>query len=288
MTASMTSFGRVEETTEFGHVIWDIRSVNHRYLDVNLRMPEEMRLLENSVRQKISATIKRGKVDCTLRFDADAGEATDIAMNRTQAGKVIEAAKSLGEYGADTGALNPIEIMRWPGVIEREPVDIDRASTTILGLLDLALGMVRDTREVEGEKMRDMILARCGDVDGIIDNFRRELPAIIDSLRDRLNARVAELGVELDPERLEQEVVLQAQKMDVAEELDRLEAHVTEVKRALETTDPVGRRLDFLMQEMNREANTLGSKSADIKMTNASVDLKVLIEQMREQIQNIE
>jgi uncharacterized protein (TIGR00255 family) len=284
----MTAFGRIEETTEFGHVVWDIRSVNHRYLDINLRLPEEMRMLENSVRQKIAGTIKRGKVDCTLRFDADAGAHTGISLNRNLAKKVIEAAHSLGESGADAGALNPIEIMRWPGVIEREPVDIDAVGTTLLALLDKALLRVKDTRETEGEKIQQMINGRCQEVAAIIARLQSDLPAIIEALRDKLNARIAELAIEVDPDRLEQEVVLQAQKMDVAEELDRLEAHIAEVRRALDAANPVGRRLDFLMQEMNREANTLGSKSADIKMTNTSVDLKVLIEQMREQIQNIE
>lgn len=288
MIASMTSFGRIEETTELGYVIWDIRTVNHRYLDINLRLPEEMRMLENSVRQKISESIKRGKVDCTLRYDPDQGEASEIAINMTRAKKVIETARAISEPSVEFTTINPIEIMRWPGVIEREQIDLDAASEALLLLLDKTLAMVRETRLSEGEKIQQMIQGRCNEVAQIVADVKTEMPGILDSLREKLNTRVSELTVELDHDRLEQEVVLLAQKIDVAEELERLEAHISEVKRALDASTPIGRRLDFMMQEMNREANTLGSKSADIKMTNASVELKVLIEQMREQIQNIE
>jgi len=288
MIASMTSFGRIEETTELGYVIWDIRTVNHRYLDINLRLPEEMRMLENSVRQKISECIKRGKVDCTLRYDPDQGEASEITINMTRAKKVIETARAISEPSIEFTTINPIEIMRWPGVIEREQIDLDAASEALLLLLDKTLAMVRETRLSEGEKIQKMIQGRCDEVAHIVAEVKSEMPGILDSLREKLNTRVSELVAELDRDRLEQEVVLLAQKVDVTEELERLEAHISEVKRALDSATPIGRRLDFLMQEMNREANTLGSKSADIKMTNASVELKVLIEQMREQIQNIE
>lgn len=288
MIASMTSFGRVEETTEHGYVIWDIRSVNHRYLDINLRLPDEMRMLENSIRQKISDRIKRGKVDCTLRFDAEQGEASDITINHMRAKQVTEAARALSEPSTAFSTINPVDIMRWPGVIAKEQIDLDSISATLLDLLDKSLQMVTESRQAEGVKIHAMIDERCQQISQIVADIKTQMPEILQALRDKLQTRVSELTAELDNDRLEQEIVLLAQKIDVAEELDRLEAHITEVSRALDSSKPVGRRLDFLMQEMNREANTLGSKSADIKMTNASVDLKVLIEQMREQIQNIE
>ncbi len=288
MIASMTSFGRVEETTEHGYVIWDIRTVNHRYLDINLRLPEEMRMLENVIRQKISDAIKRGKVDCTLRFDPDQGDTGEIRVNRERAVRVIDAARALATAEDAFSAINPLEIMRWPGVIERETIDLDVVGTALLALLDRALAMVVDSRRVEGEKIAEMIRTRSDEVSAIANRLQAEMPAIVEAVRDKLKTRVAELTSELDPDRLEQEIVLLAQKMDVAEELDRLNAHVSEVRRALDSSKPIGRRLDFLMQELNREANTLGSKSADLSMTGASVNLKVLIEQMREQIQNIE
>ncbi|MDX1519436.1 MAG: YicC/YloC family endoribonuclease [Gammaproteobacteria bacterium] len=288
MIASMTSFGRVEETTDFGYVIWDIRTVNHRYLDINLRLPEEMRMLENGIRQKISDSIRRGKVDCSLRYDPDHGGTGTITINRDRATQVIEAARSLSEPSTAFTTINPVEVMRWPGVIEREQIDLDAIGETLMTLLDKTLAMVVDTRRTEGEKIRQLIDDRCEEVTRIVAGVKEMMPGILDAMRDKLNTRVSELTAELDHDRLEQEVVLLAQKADVAEELDRLEAHIAEVQRTLSAKQPVGRRLDFLMQEMNREANTLGSKSADIKMTNASVELKVLIEQMREQIQNIE
>ncbi|MCG8326018.1 MAG: YicC family protein [Thiotrichales bacterium] len=288
MISSMTSFGRVEETTDYGHVIWDIRTVNHRYLDINLRLPEEMRMLENSIRQKISNCIRRGKVDCSLRCDTEQGETSDININRDRARRVIETARSLAEPESAFSTLNPFEVMRWPGVIEREQIDLDVIGRSLLELLDRTLTMVTGGRRREGEKIQQLIQGRCTEVAGIVADVKTELPGIVHAIRDKLNTRVAELATELDHDRLEQEVVLLTQKMDITEELERLEAHLGEVQRALGSDKPVGRRLDFLMQEMNREANTLGSKSADIKMTNASVELKVLIEQMREQIQNIE
>ncbi len=288
MIASMTSFGRIEETTSHGHVVWDIRTVNHRYLDINLRMPEEMRPLEASIRQKISTNIKRGKVDCNLRFDMDLGEACDIKVNEDRAHRVTEVARRLSEPSTAFSTINPIDVMRWPGVVERDQIDIDVVGATLLTLLDKALLMVSDTRKAEGDKLQQMIRERCEQIQHIVTTVKSAMPELIQQLHDKYRARINELLETPDMERLDQEIVMLAQKADVAEELDRLEAHLSEVDRALSAKEPVGRRLDFLMQEMNREANTLGSKSVHINMTNASVDLKVLIEQMREQIQNIE
>ncbi|MEQ8937235.1 MAG: YicC/YloC family endoribonuclease, partial [Gammaproteobacteria bacterium] len=184
--------------------------------------------------------------------------------------------------------VNPLELMRWPGVLDREVVDQETITQVLYKIVDEALEAVVATRQREGEKIRDMILERCEKSKTIVDSVQQNMPSILDSLRTKYRQRAQELITEIDNERLEQELVMLSQKMDVAEEMDRLHAHISEVSRVMQQSGPVGRRLDFLMQEMNREANTLGSKSAHLDTSNASVDLKVLIEQMREQIQNIE
>ena len=288
MIVSMTAYGRAEGSGEWGQATWEIRSVNHRYLEATVRMPEDLRMLENSFREHISSKLKRGKVDCTLRFETDTSTVSELSINSELTQKLINSAESLQATMANPAPVSPIEILRWPGVIDREAPDPEQIGKPLLQLLDAALETLIEARIREGEKIHGMITERC-DVAAIkVAEVRELLPAIMDGLRDKWLNRARELNSELDNDRLEQEMLLLAQKMDVAEELDRLDAHIGEVKRALEETNPVGRRLDFLMQEMNREANTLGSKSAHIDSSNASVDLKVLIEQMREQIQNIE
>ncbi len=288
MIASMTSFGRVEESAQWGHVIWELRSVNHRYLEISLRLPEEFRHMEAKVRQNISNKIKRGKVDCQLRFDAVDSADNKLSVNDELATKLINAAEGLQGKMNNPAAINSLDVLRWPGVIERNKLDMDTIAESVLQILDSTLDMAIDTRLTEGGKLKTMIEERCQAADKIVKEFREHVPEMTSNLRDKLKIRVDELCADVDPERLEQELAFLAQKSDVAEELDRLQAHITEVTRVLEQDKPVGRRLDFLMQEMNREANTLGSKAADINYTNASVELKVLIEQMREQIQNIE
>jgi len=286
MTSSMTAFSRQEETATWGRATWEIRTVNHRYLDIAIRLPEELRMLENSVRERVSAKIKRGKVDCTLRFDAKDTIAGKLPVNSALAEKLIQAAQSLSID--NPAAVNPLDILSWPGVIERESPDIETLGKSLLKTLDKSLQELLETRQREGKKLQDMLLDRCEKAGQQVKQIRETLPDIIGRIRERYNKRAKELQVELNPERLEQEMLILAQKMDVAEELDRLDTHIEEVKRVLCEKIPVGRRLDFLMQEMNREANTLGSKAANIDMSNVSVELKVLIEQMREQIQNIE
>ena len=288
MTASMTSFGRIEETTPWGHVIWEIRTVNHRYLEINLRLPEEFRQMEAGIRERISQSIKRGKVDCQFRFEAADLDERALNINQSLASKVAEAASAVQASIDNAASINPMEVLRWPGVIERNKLDVDNMTSDVLALLDKAMDMVVDTRKTEGEKLKQMILERCQASEQIANDIRQQIPAIMHGLKDKLKARIEELCQEADQDRLEQELAYLAQKYDVAEELDRLAAHISEVSRVLNQGKPAGRRLDFLMQELNREANTLGSKAADIQYTNASVELKVLIEQMREQIQNIE
>jgi len=287
MLASMTAFGRVEVTETWGTAILEIRSVNHRYLDMAIRMPDELRALEAVFRTDIQKRIQRGKVDCTLRLETGEQNTADLPINMELAQKLIAAANTLPI--GQPQPINPLDILRWPGVINREKLDLDLLGEALRDLLDQALDRLVDTRTREGEKIREMILSRCDGIDKQTVFIKSRLPEITDAIRKRYQQRVTELlAATPDNDRLEQELLLLAQKMDVAEELDRLEAHVSEVRRVLDQNEPIGRRLDFLMQEMNREANTLSSKSAHIDTTGSSVELKVLIEQMREQIQNIE
>lgn len=285
MVSSMTAFARMEDSGEWGHAVWEIRTVNHRYLDISIRLPEELRVLESGVRERISDRLKRGKVECNLRYDADS-TLDNIAVNTRLTEKIIQASRSLP---VDNPApINPVDVLRWPGVIEKNTPDLEQTGTCLFILLDKALQNIVDSRRREGEKTGRMIEDRCDLALQQVMQVRAKVPEIIAALSERHMDRIQELGMELDSGRVEQEVALLSQKLDVDEELDRLQTHINEVKRVLTETEPMGRRLDFLMQEMNREANTLGSKSAHIDTSNASIELKVLIEQVREQVQNIE
>ncbi len=286
MLASMTAFARVETTDHRGSAILEIRTVNHRYLDMSLRLPDELRALESMFRTDIQDRLKRGKVDCTLRIENTGSTVGELPVNTELAARLIQAAQALPL--SNPQAINPIDILRWPGVINRETVDIDEMGKVIRALLKQALDTLIETRVREGSKIREMILDRCNNIDTQLGFIRVRLPEITAGIRLRYEERLKQILAETDNNRLEQELLLLAQKMDVAEEMDRLKTHVAEVRRVLDQNEPVGRRLDFLMQEMNREANTLSSKSVHTDTTGASVELKVLIEQMREQIQNIE
>ncbi|MEX2352813.1 MAG: YicC/YloC family endoribonuclease [Gammaproteobacteria bacterium] len=287
MLASMTAFGRSEAAEQWGNVILEIRTVNHRYLDITVRLPDELRMLETLFRADIQQRLRRGKVDCTLRIEPGSQDTSALPVNLNLAQKLIKAAAVLPIENPQP--INPIDILRWPGVINREKPDIDLLGETIRKLLAQTLDHLIDTRQREGEKIRTMILDRCDAIDTQLGTIKTRLPEILEAIRSRYQQRISELFVnEPDHDRLEQELLILAQKMDVAEELDRLQAHVGEARRVLSQDEAVGRRLDFLMQEMNREANTLSSKSAHTDTTGAAVELKVLIEQMREQIQNVE
>ena len=288
MTASMTAYGRTEETNEIGHVTWEIRTVNHRYLEVSIRLPEELRMLEAKIREHVSNKLNRGKVDCTLRFDADEISRKGLSINAKLAKNIVQSAESIQSSMANPAAISAMDILRWSGVINRDMIDAELISIPVLQQLDATLEHVVKTRLGEGQKLQSMIIQRCDSIATLLKVFKEKLPEIQQMLRDRLTQKSQELSVELDNDRLEQEILLLVQKSDVTEELDRLDAHLGEVRHVLQKDEPVGRRLDFLMQELNREANTLGSKAANLDYTNTSVDLKVLIEQMREQIQNVE
>lgn len=285
MVSSMTGFARREDSGEWGHAVWEIRTVNHRYLDISIRLPEELRVMEGDVREHVAAKLKRGKVECSLRYDSDLAGG-EISVNTKLTGKILEASRLLPVE--DPAPINPVDILRWPGVIDKNTPDLERVGESLIFLLDQTLEALVANRRREGENISRMIESRCELSLHQVRQIRDKVPEIIASITDRHMARVQELGLEPDNGRLEQEIALLSQKLDVAEELDRLETHIVEVKRVLTDTEPIGRRLDFLMQEMQREANTLGAKSAHIDTSNASIELKVLIEQMREQIQNIE
>lgn len=285
MITSMTAFSRLEHSGDWGSAVWEIRSVNHRYLEIGFRLPDELRALETRARERIAAKLSRGKVDCLLRYQPP-GAAEGLHVNTALATELIRAAASLPVPGPAT--LNPLDVLRWPGVIEKPAPDTDALARELLQLLDAALDRLVETRRREGARMKDTLGERCRAAAAVLGGVRRLLPSIENALRDRTLQRARELQIGLDEGRLEQEMLYLAQKMDVSEEIDRLDAHIEEVRRVSDQPEPVGRRLDFLMQEMNREANTLGSKAAALELSNASVELKVLIEQMREQIQNIE
>jgi uncharacterized protein (TIGR00255 family) len=284
----MTAFARQEAQGEWGALQLELRAVNHRYLEVNPRLPEELRPLEPKLREGISRQLSRGKVDCTLRYQPPGELAGELALNLELVKKLAHASREIDTLIYNAAPVNSFEVLRWPGVLESSGIDEGTLQSEALALLDKALAELNDNRLREGEQLRTIILQRCDSASAVVTGVRRRLPEVLAGVRQRLRDRLAELRQELDEGRLEQEMVLQAQRLDVDEEMDRLETHLAEVRRVLERDEPVGRRLDFLMQELNREANTLGSKSADSETTKASVELKVLIEQMREQIQNIE
>lgn len=288
MTRSMTAFARHEEQTELGSLSWEIRSVNHRYLEVSFRLEESFRPFEMAMRKLISDTLSRGKVEVALRYRAPEQTQTSLQMNEGLAKTIMENYHQLASFTDNAAPIDILRVMQWPGVIQTESLDQDALQATVLNSLKQALADLVATREREGAALEQMIIQRCEQINDIAEQTKVRLPEILASHRQKLSDRIAELEVNLEPERLEQEMVLLAQKADVAEEIDRLQNHVNEVKHTLKRNEPIGRRLDFLMQELNREANTLGSKSIDTDTTRYSVDLKVLIEQMREQIQNIE
>jgi len=288
VTRSMTAFARYEEQTDLGILSWEIRSVNHRYLEVGFRLEESFRPLEMAMRKLISETLGRGKVEVTLRYKSPEQQQENIEINQTLAERVIQQYQYLASLSDSPAALDLMKVMQWPGVIETRSLDQEALSEWVLASLKKALLDLVATREREGAALQKMIEQRCQQIHEIADQVRNRMPEILENQRQKLQEKVQELGVSPDPERLEQEIILLAQKSDVAEELDRLQSHVKEVELVLQRNEPIGRRLDFLMQELNREANTLGSKSIDTDTTRFSVDLKVLIEQMREQIQNIE
>lgn len=288
MLRSMTAYGRKSAQNEFGEMTWEMRSVNHRYLELSFKLPDEFRTLEPLAREKISALLKRGKVDVFMRLQAPADLDGGINIDDKLALDVLKAAERLKQASSHCGDIDPLRILAWPGVVAKMPRDAKQLEVHAMRLLEETLDDYIGAREREGEKTRVMLIERCDQIETIVADVRKLRPAVVARLNEKLRAKLDQLNLDLDPGRLEQELVFAAQKLDVDEELDRLDAHIDEMRKIFKRNEPVGRRLDFLIQEFNREANTLGAKSADSDTTGFSVELKVLIEQMREQVQNLE
>jgi len=286
MIRSMTAYASAETTGPAGTLSCELRTVNHRYLELSPRLPEDLRSFESQLRERIAAKLSRGKLDITVRRASDA-RSESLQINNTLLAR-------LSELNLDMVALFPgmqvqfTELLRFPGVMQQAEMDPEAQQGALFDVLDRALDALTATREREGEKLGEILRDKLDSIERVVTDVRGWMPEIRAALRARLEGRLADLKQPVEPGRLEQELVLQITRTDVDEELDRLTTHIGETRRVLGLKEPVGRRLDFLMQEFNREANTLGSKSVDARSTNAAVELKVLIEQMREQVQNIE
>jgi uncharacterized protein (TIGR00255 family) len=287
MIRSMTAYARREIKGNWGSAAWELRSVNQRYLETYIRLPEQFRSLEPVIRERIRNRLTRGKVECNLRFELDPSAQGTLQLNETLAKQLIEAAQWV-KLQSDEGEIDPLDVLRWPGVMLAQEQDLDLISNQLLGELDTALTEFIRARESEGNALKALIIQRLEGVSQEVVKVRQHMPNILQWQRERLVGKLEEAQVQLENNRLEQELVLLAQRIDVAEELDRLEAHVKETYKILDKQEAVGRRLDFMMQEFNRESNTLASKSINADITASAIELKVLIEQMREQIQNIE
>jgi uncharacterized protein (TIGR00255 family) len=284
----MTGFARQSAESELGTLTWELRAVNHRYLDVQFRLPEELRAKEHAFKKRLGAVLKRGKVECTLHVRRALNQQTDLKINTELVALIRKRVTDISTALHDTQLINPIDILRWPGVVSEPEIDAEPLYVEADALLEKSLDAIATMRASEGERITEMLESRCADIATIAASVRKRLPKVLAAAHARQRERIERLDVEADPARLEVELALISQKLDIDEELDRLESHLAEIQQALVADEPVGRRLDFLMQELNREANTLGSKSADAETTKAAVELKVLIEQMREQIQNVE
>jgi uncharacterized protein (TIGR00255 family) len=288
MMASMTGFARRETSGPFGVLVCEIRSVNHRFLESSLRLPDSCRSLEPALRQTLTAELRRGKVDCTILHRPAAPAAGPLEVDAAALERLLGRARELATAAGAHARIDVLDLLRWPGVLREDTIDAEEFAATVRELFTATLGELKAARAREGERLSGLIRQRCGTLAQLVAQVETRLPEVHARMRARIEERLAELGIEVNRERLEQELVLLLQRLDVTEELDRLRSHLEETERVLAAPEPAGRRLDFLMQEFNREANTLSSKAQDLEMTRAAVDMKVVIEQMREQVQNVE
>ncbi len=288
MISSMTAFVQHESQSEQSRLVWEIRSVNHRYLEISMRLPEELRSAEMMFRETIKASLSRGRIDAVLRYQSAESSANSPELNLDTINQLMAWSRTVQSTVPVAGELSIADILKWPGVLTPERIDEDQLSVTAKDALANALSALASQRQREGRQLAVVINAKLEAARDIVIGVQGRVPELEQYARQRLNERVSEFAEQLEPGRFEQELVLLLAKSDIAEEIDRLQLHLAEVANILSGSGPVGRRLDFLMQELNREANTLGSKSNHPETTTAAVDLKVLIEQMREQIQNIE
>jgi uncharacterized protein (TIGR00255 family) len=288
MIASMTGFARRETTGAWGTLVCELRSVNHRFLEAGFRLPEELRAAESELRARLMRQLRRGKVDCTITWRRAQGEAGALEVDTQALERVLAAVRVVTRSLREPATVSPLEVLRWPGVLREDSATGEQLLAAAGVVFDATLGELVAAREREGARLRELLEQRCAGLETLLAAVRARLPEVRVRARTRLNERIAELTANVDPERLEQEVALLLQRLDVDEELERLAGHIAEVRRVIAGGEPAGRRLDFLMQELNREANTLSSKSQDLETTRSAVDMKVLIEQMREQVQNAE
>lgn len=288
MIASMTGFARREISGSWGALVCELRSVNHRFLESGFRLPDELRAAEGELRQRLARELKRGKVDCSITYRRPQGAESALEVDPAALERLLTSVRDISRTLPGNHTVNVLDVLRWPGVLRDESdysEDLVAAAHVLFG------GTVEDlvaARAREGERLRELLDQRCGGLEALVAQVRTRLPEVHTRVRARLDERLAELKANVDQERLEQELAILLQRLDVDEELDRLSGHITEIRRVINGNEPAGRRLDFLMQELNREANTLSSKSQDLETTRSAVDMKVIIEQMREQVQNVE
>lgn len=287
MIYSMTAFAHLEIKKEWGNAVWEIRSVNQRFLETYFRLPEAFRHLEMGLRERLRNSLTRGKVECSLRIELAQASNNKIALNNDYAEQVITSLKTLQSIAGE-GEINLVDVLRYPGVVDTQSQDLDQIAQDLLAGFEQILTDFIAMRGREGANLQAIIQQRLDSIAEIAQSVQNQMPEVLQWQKDRLQQRFEELNLQLDLQRLEQEMVLTAQRVDVAEELDRLQLHVKETSSILKKGGAVGRKLDFMMQELNRESNTLASKSINADITNSAVELKVLIEQMREQIQNLE
>ena len=286
MISSMTGFARLERSGALGTLVCEIRSVNHRFLDATVRLPDSCRALESDLRQTLARELRRGKVDCTILHRAPVAGA--LQVDEAALAPLLARSQQLAKLLPEQARINVLELLRWPGVLREEQPDSEALSAAVRTLFDETVAQLGAARSREGQRLTELIVQRCDALAALIAQVRARLPEVLARVRSRLEERLAELGGALNQERIEQEIVLLLHRLDVAEELDRLTGHIEEARRTLVAPEAAGRRLDFLLQEFNREANTLSSKSQDLETTRIAVEMKVAIEQMREQVQNIE
>ena len=288
MIASMTGFARREATGAWGTLVCELRSVNHRFLEAGLRLPDELRVAEGELRTRLAKQLRRGKVDCSINYRRPAGSAGALEIDSAALERLLAAVHLVARTMPQAAAVNALDVLRWPGVVRDESAVGDELLAAAYAVFGATLDELVAARAREGVRLRELLEQRCTGLETLVADVRARLPEVQARMRARLKERLAELAASADPERLEQELAILLQRLDVDEELERLSGHITEVRRVIGGNEPAGRRLDFLMQELNREANTLSSKSQDLETTRSAVDMKVLIEQMREQVQNAE
>lgn len=288
MPKSMTAFARRCDTDAPGELICELRSINHRFFEPTIRLPDELRSLDPLIRERLGQRLERGKLDCTVRYTLQSSKVAPLQLNTALLDQLLAVTDTLAMRLDDPARPNVLELLRWPGLLIEPAPDMTGVQARALALLDLTLTDLLAAREREGNRLQVMIEQRCERLTALVDTVRERLPICLANYRQQLHTRLAELRAELDPTRLEQEMLLFIHRTDVDEELDRLTSHLTELRSTLTAAGAIGRRLDFLLQELNREANTLGSKSQDVVVTRAAVDMKVAIEQIREQVQNLE